>query len=1746
MPTWQWWIGVFVIGIVVLLATDRVSRRLLPLAALYKLSLAFPDEAPNRFSVAMRTGTTRQVQRRIEEFKQNGIVDDETTYAEAMLELVASLSVHDRMTRGHCERVRAYTDMLIEELKISDEDAGKLRWAALLHDVGKLHVPTHILNKDGRPTDGEWKVLKSHTWKGDEMIEPLREWLGEWADTVGSHHERWDGDGYPNGLAGTDIALGARIVAVADAFDVMTSTRSYKKPIKAEDARAEVARCAGTQFDPKVVRAFLNIGIGRLRFAIGPLSWAANVPAAGQTPIGPALSPVAAFATATITAAIGTVTGGFFGLLTPDAEDAPADIAFAGEESPTTTTTLAEPTTTTIEVTTTTTEATTTTIATRTQSGVSTTQRPTTTVSAGQPTTTAAPATTTTTAPPAAPVALAAAVSTNEDSATPIVLQGIGSGALSFSLSSPPGAGSVTLTAAVQGTARVVGGALPVQTSQLQDRTAVYVPQPNFHGTDRFSFTVCETASPFRCATSDVTVDVVSVNDVPVAGAPITLQIPEGSTTGALDGAVLAAASDADGDPLTIVWGTPSVGGTSTATASGLTYAAPTDFGGVVTYPYEICDGTTCVPGTLTIVVTPVNDAPVVTPMTVASTEDTPLTIVTADLLASSISDVDDADITLTVSYSVVGGGGTLDTSVAGQVTLIPTADYNGPVTVEVTVCDPTGVCTSEFITVNVAAVNDAPVADDFTIAGTEDTTLSLTTTQLFPRAADVEDADSALTWTFTPTPDATFTNVTTNSIDIKPLPNAITDITVDYSVCDLDAACDTGTITITVASVNDKPVANNFVLNGAEDALVAIDTTTLQANASDADHSDALLSWTFTAPTGTLVAPTTTSVSYQPPANATGDVFVEYTVCDPLAGCDNGTITITLSPVNDEPVANNIAIGGTEDTLVQITDTDLYPNATDIEDPDTNLTWTFTAPTGTLSNPTTNSVDYQPAPNVNGDVTINYTVCDTETACDNGVITITLAPANDTPVPQPFTITGTEDTLVVFDNATLTANVADIDNPDTDLTFTPSAATGTLVNVTPTSFSYQPAPNVNGNVQIGYRVCDPLGACADETITITLAPVNDEPVADNFAISGTEDTLVNITATDLYPNATDIEDPDTNLTWTFTAPTGTLSNATTNSVDYQPAPNVNGDVTINYTVCDTETACDNGVITISLASDNDLPVAQNFTIPSQEDTLVEITTVDLYPNAADADHLDTDLTWTFTAPTGTLSNATANSVDYQPVADSTTDATINYTVCDPEAGCGNGAITITLSPVNDAPVAQAFTVNGTEDTLVRFDTATLLANASDVDHPDTDLTFTPSALSGTLLNVTPTSFDYQPALNVHGDVLIGLTVCDPEAACVAETITVSLASVVEPPTIGAIPAQVLVAGLPITPVPLTIADPDHALADLTITHNLPSGLDVDTTTYEIVGTPDAIHKGVTGSYTIDVEDPDEATASVTVAIEFEALAVSPLAGKIALTEINYAQIESANLSTVGVHDEFIEITNLSGEAIDVTGLILQDFDPTVGVRDTETIFGAVADTSFDWAFPAADDRGPTAIHDGTSILGPGDTAVVFLGDPDRVGYTANRVVGGITISVNFNLAPFPHAPGEAREYVGIAPPWPTFDNNGDDVWLLDANGDIVDFVAWDDGNGNSELSGVPAPYLEQWGAGDMSALVDVANGQSISLSTAVAGDDASCWAQTTSPADATCADAVLTIDNDAFSYDPPGPAAPIQRVTSIGQPNFN
>jgi putative nucleotidyltransferase with HDIG domain len=304
-----WWTAILVGSLAAMWLVDRATRRLAPLAALLDMAVLFPGRAPTRLKVARKAGDLRQLQALTEQANKLNQRSGLAEAAEQILALVGSLRAHDRHTRGHSERVRVYTDLIAAELRLAPAAVDRLRWAALLHDIGKLRVPAATLNKPAKLSPREWETIRLHPLAGAELASALLPWLGEWGLAIAEHHERFDGTGYPLGLAGRDISVAGRVVALADSFEVMTAARSYKKAMTRATALEEVVRFSGTQFDPEVVRALLAVSAPRLRWAMGPTSWLVGTPLLGSAPSLTAAGVAAQAAVGVSTVAIAGVTG---------------------------------------------------------------------------------------------------------------------------------------------------------------------------------------------------------------------------------------------------------------------------------------------------------------------------------------------------------------------------------------------------------------------------------------------------------------------------------------------------------------------------------------------------------------------------------------------------------------------------------------------------------------------------------------------------------------------------------------------------------------------------------------------------------------------------------------------------------------------------------------------------------------------------------------------------------------------------------------------------------------------------------------------------------------------------------------------------------------------------------------------------------------------------------------------------------------------------------------------------------------------------------------------------------------------------------------------------------------------------------------------------------------------------------------------------------------------------------------------
>jgi putative two-component system response regulator len=179
----------------------------------------------------------------------------EYAYESSLIMLANAIELRDKYTRGHVERVRNNAMAIARQLGWTEPQQSQLAYGSILHDIGKIHILGSVLSKTSPLNEDEWEEMKKHPTIGAQMIENIS-YLKPAIPIIRFHHERWDGTGYPHGLAGEEIPLGARIVAVADSLDAMITDRAYRPRLTADEGFEEIVRCSGTQFDPTVVKAF--------------------------------------------------------------------------------------------------------------------------------------------------------------------------------------------------------------------------------------------------------------------------------------------------------------------------------------------------------------------------------------------------------------------------------------------------------------------------------------------------------------------------------------------------------------------------------------------------------------------------------------------------------------------------------------------------------------------------------------------------------------------------------------------------------------------------------------------------------------------------------------------------------------------------------------------------------------------------------------------------------------------------------------------------------------------------------------------------------------------------------------------------------------------------------------------------------------------------------------------------------------------------------------------------------------------------------------------------------------------------------------------------------------------------------------------------------------------------------------------------------------------------------------------------
>ncbi|OAN75556.1 hypothetical protein A8B78_16215 [Jannaschia sp. EhC01] len=724
----------------------------------------------------------------------------------------------------------------------------------------------------------------------------------------------------------------------------------------------------------------------------------------------------------------------------------------------------------------------------------------------------------------------------------------------------------------------------------------------------------------------------------------------------------------------------------------------------------------------------------------------------------------DDGDDTFIVSSAEDGDGDTidggngpdettdndvLDLRGAGVVTINDAADANDDGATAGTVTFEDGsVLTFEGIeTILTDPTNEDPDAVDDANSGDEDTVITgnVLGNDTDPNAGDTLEVISNTdpsngTVTVDANGDYTYTpNEDFNGVD-----------SFTYTISDGNGGTDTATVTLTVDPVNDAPDAVNDTATTPEDTAITIDVLD---NDTDVDGDTLEITGASVPSEQGTVAIVAGELLFTPAENFNGPATISYAISDGNGGTDTATVTVNVTPVNDDPVAVDDTASTMEDESVII---DLIGNDTDVDGDTLELAAVSVDPAlGTVTDNGDGTVTFTPALNFNGPVTIDYTVSDGNGGTDEGQAVVTVGAVNDGPTAVDDSVTTDEDTAITID---VVDNDTDPDGDPLEVVGATVPANQGTVEIVGNEVVFTPAENYNGPAEITYTITDGNGGTDTGTVNVTVTPVNDDPVAVDDIETTDEDVAVVV---DLLGNDSDVDGDTLQLASVSVDPAqGSVVDNGDGTVTFTPALNFNGPATITYTVSDGNGGTDEGQAIVSVGAVNDGPVAGDDTATTDEDTPITITDVLDNDSDADGDTLEI-ISATVPVDQGTVTTDGTN-VTFTPAENFNGEATITYTISDGNGGTDTADIVVTVTPVNDDPDAVD------DGDTTEFETAVeinLLANDTDVDNPASDLTVTSATVPASQGTLTPTGtegvYTFTPAAGFEGTATVSYTISD-------------------------------------------------------------------------------------------------------------------------------------------------------------------------------------------------------------------------------------------------------------------------------------------------------------------------------------------------------------------------------------------------
>ncbi len=882
------------------------------------------------------------------------------------------------------------------------------------------------------------------------------------------------------------------------------------------------------------------------------------------------------------------------------------------------------------------------------------------------------------------------------------------------------------------------------------DGTFTYTPDAGFSGIDTFTYVANDGTSDSNIVT--VTINVIEANDPP-AGTNDEYEVNEDTTLTIPAAGVLANDIDPDGDPLEAILVTDVANGTLTLNADGsFEYTPDENFNGIDTFTYIANDGTEDSEIiTVTINVNPINDVPIAAPDEYNAIEDTELVIQLPEGILSNDTDVDGDTLNAILVTDV--SNGILNLNADGSFEYQPDQDFTGIDTFTYMANDGSSDSNIVTVTINVAPVNDAPIAQDDQYETNEDTTLNIPATGVIANDSDV-DGDPLEASLVTDVANGTLTLNADGSFEYIPDANFNGEDTFTYLVNDGTENSNTVTVTIIVNPVNDLPVAEGDAYQAIEDTELVIPLSeSILNNDTDIDGDTLAAILVQDVQNGILNLNEDGTFEYLPDENFNGIDFFTYLASDGSGNSNIVTVTIDVIPVNDAPIAQGDEYETNEDTTLIIPASGVIANDSDVDGDPLEAILVSDVANGTLTLNADGSFTYIPDDNYNGEDSFTYMVNDGTENSNVVTVNITVNPINDAPIAIDDLYQTAEDTALIVPNVIgVVANDEDIDGDPLEVILIDDVANGILNINADGSFSYQPDENFNGVDTFTYMVNDGTENSNVATVTINVTSENDAPIAIGDEYITDEDTTLNIPATGILANDSDADGNPITAILVSDVSNGTLTLNSDGSFEYIPDENFNGEDSFTYKANDGSADSNTVTVTITVTPQNDAPIALGDQYQTTEDTTLNIPATGILANDTDVDGDPLEAILVTDVANGTLTLNADGSFDYTPDENFNGQDSFTYKANDGSEDSNIVTVTIDVTAENDAPIAEGDAYETDEDTALIIPTAGVLANDSDIDGDPLDAILVTDVANGTLTLNADGSFEYIPDENFNGE----------------------------------------------------------------------------------------------------------------------------------------------------------------------------------------------------------------------------------------------------------------------------------------------------------------------------------------------------------------------------------------------------------